>query len=170
MDWHSVHYISSKGLYFSLVTGFHLLAKVLMWGRKFAKELQIRKPVDTTVGGSPLGNPYFRAKPKLSVFENEQFSGQNFQTNVKCYGEKVLEIFLTLKKKFFSGHFFSKKIQKKFGKFFKGEKFFKMFFYIFFKKSVLKKNVFWVSKKFPKLFPITFYIFLNIFGPKKSVR
>ena len=34
------------------------------------------------------------------------FWTENFQKNVKCYGEKVLEIFLTLKKKVFSGHFF----------------------------------------------------------------
>ena len=32
--------------------------------------------------------------------------------------------------------------QKKFGKFFMGEKFFKIFFYFFFKKSVLKKIFF----------------------------
>ena len=124
-------------------------------------------------GGSPLSNPYFRAKPKLSVFENGKFSGHIFfnqkfskkckmlwrevlkggllwyrvrgevrevilisrqnqncpflktdsladtffrnkkvQKNVKCYEEKVLEIFLTLTKKmFFSGHFFWKKVE-----------------------------------------------------------
>ena len=107
--------------------------------------------LESTVGGSPQSNVYFRAKPNLSVFENGQFSGhffldQKLKKNVKCYGEKVLEFFLTLKKNFFSGHFFSKKIQKKFGKFFKGVKFFKMFFYFFFKKSVLKKNFLSVKK------------------------
>ena len=120
-------------------------------------------------GESPLSNSYFRAKPKLSVFENGQFSGhffftKNFQKNVKCYKEKVLEIFLTLKKKFFSGHFFWKKVQKKFGKFFKGEKFFKIFSEFLFKKSVLKKHFFWVSKKFPKLFPHNILHFLKIYG------
>ena len=34
------------------------------------------------------------------------FWTKNSKNNVKCYGEKVLEIFLTLKKIFFSGHFF----------------------------------------------------------------
>jgi hypothetical protein len=61
-------------------------------------------------GGSALSNPYFRQKPKLSVFENGQFSGhfffsKTFQKNVKCYGKKVLESFLTLTN-LFSGHFF----------------------------------------------------------------
>ena len=71
-------------------------------------------------GGSPLSNPYFRTKPKLSVFENGQFSGhffftKTFQKNVKCHGEEVLEIFLTLKKNcFFQDTFFEKKNQKNF--------------------------------------------------------
>ena len=68
-----------------------------------------------TVGGSPLSNPYCRAKPKLSVvFENGQFRGhffwtKTFQKNVKCYVEKILKMFLTFKKSFFSEHFFGKK-------------------------------------------------------------
>ena len=60
---------------------------------------------------------------------------------------KSFGIFFILKKNLFSGHFFSKKIQKKIGKFFKGEKFFKIFFYFFFKKSVLKKNVEYVGNR-----------------------
>ena len=62
------------------------------------------------------------------------FWTKNLKKNVKYYGEKVLEIFLTLKKNFFSGHFFLKKSKKNFGKFFKGEKFFKIFFTFFQKK------------------------------------
>ena len=38
-----------------------LRAKTLPWG-----------------GGSPRSNPYFKAKPKLSVFESRQFSGHFF--------------------------------------------------------------------------------------------
>ena len=117
-------------------------------------------------GGSPRSNPYFRAKPKLSVFENGQFSGHFFFTknvkkeNVKCYGEKVLEIFLTLTKNFFSGHFFCKKVQKKFGKFFKGEKFFKIVFLLFFSKKVSWKKIFFeCQNNFQNFFHITFYIF-----------
>ena len=73
--------------------------------------MKLLKRIPWGGGESPLSNPYFREKPKLYVFENGQFSGhffftKNFQNNVKCYGEKGLEIFLTLKKKFFSGHFF----------------------------------------------------------------
>ena len=44
------------------------------------------------------------------------FWTKHFFKNVKCYEEKVLEIFLTLKKIFFSGHFFWKKSKKKFWK------------------------------------------------------
>ena len=110
---------------------------------------------------------------KLSVFENGQFSGhffldQKFKKKCKMLWGKSFGIFLTLKKKFFSGHFFSKKIQKKFGKFFKGKKFFKMFFYFFFKKSVLKKKHFLSVKKIPKLFPHNIlHFFLNFWSKKK---
>ena len=62
-------------------------------------------------GESPLSNPYYSAKPKLSVFENEPFSGhfffyQKFSKKCKMLWGKVLESFLTLKKIFFSGQFF----------------------------------------------------------------
>jgi hypothetical protein len=82
--------------------------------------------------GTVGGNPYFRAKPKLSVFENGQFSGhffltKNIQKNVKCYGEKVLEIFSTLKKNVFQDTFFENKFKKNFEKLFALKTFFKFF-------------------------------------------
>ena len=71
---------------------------------------------------------------------------------------------------FFSGHFFSKKIQKKFGKFFKGEKFFKMFFWIVFQKKCPETNFFLSVKKISALKKIWKFskFFLNFFSKKVS--
>ena len=60
---------------------------------------------------SPRSNPYFRAKPKLPVFENEQFSGhffldQKFKKKCKMLWGKRFGNFFDTQKLFFSGHFF----------------------------------------------------------------
>ena len=126
--------------------------------------------------GSPLGNHYFRAKPKRSVFENGKFSRYLFfdqKCSKKCnmLWRKSFENFLTLKCFFCQNTFLEKKIQKKFGKFFKDEKCFKIIFEFFFQKSVSwKNNFFECQKHFQNFFPLTFYNFLKLFGPKKSVR
>ena len=76
-------------------------------------------------------------------------------------------------KKFFSGHFFTffeKKFKKNLENFLRVKSFSKFFLNFFFKKSVLKKNFFECQKNFQNFFRITFYIFLKIFGKKKSVR
>ena len=57
-------------------------------------------------GGSPRSNPYFKAKPKLSVFENGQFSGhfffdQKFFKKCKMLWGKSFGIFFDTQKKFF---------------------------------------------------------------------
>ena len=69
----------------------------------------------TVGGGSPLSNPYFRAKPKLSVFENGQFSGHFFfhqKFSQKCkmlWGKSFGNFFDTQKKIFFRTLFLKKK-------------------------------------------------------------
>ena len=71
--------------------------------------------------GSPLSNPYFRTKTtflKTDSLADTFFWTKNFQKNVKCYGEKVLEFFLTLKKKIFFRTLVFKKISKKIWKIF----------------------------------------------------
>ena len=125
-------------------------------------------------GGSSRSNPYFKAKPKLFVFENRQFSWRffgtkNFQTNEKCYREKVWKFFWLSKNFFFPGQFFWKQIQKKFGNFFEEKSFSKCFLDFCSKKYPEKKFFLSVKNTFPNLFPIAFYISLNIFVPKKSL-
>ena len=98
---------------------------------------------------------------KCSFFKTVDtfFWTKHFATNVKCYGEIFLKIFLTLKKNFF--------FRTLFGKFFRGEKFFKIFFEFCSKKSVRKKLLFECQKKFQKFFLTTFYIVWKIVWPKK---
>ena len=58
-------------------------------------------------GESPVSNPYFKAKPKLSVFENGQFSGHFFldpKFSNKCkmlWGKSFRNFFDTQKRFFF---------------------------------------------------------------------
>ena len=68
-------------------------------------------------GGSPLSNPHFWAKPKLSVFENGQFSEpffyyQKFSKKCKMLCRKSFGIFFDIQKKLFL-NFFSKKVSWK---------------------------------------------------------
>jgi len=91
----------------------------------------------------------------LSVFENGQFSGHTFFLNKNCYRVKVFDNFSdTQKKKFFFRTLFWKLFFKKhFGKFFRGEKCFKIIFEFFSTTSVPKEIIFWMSKNistFPK--------------------
>ena len=125
-------------------------------------------------GGSPLSNPYFRAKPKLSVFENRQFNGhffftKNFQQNVKYYGEKVLELFWHSKKNFFQDTFFEKKFKKNFEKLFTLKKIFQIFLNFFSKKVSWKKNFCECQKNFKNFFPITLNTFVWKCLVKKKV-
>ena len=112
-----------------------------------------------------------QGKTKTVRFWKGQFSGHfffnlNFHKNVKCYGEKVLKSFLTLKIKIFSGHFFGKKNLENF---LGAKKFAKLKKIFFFKKSVLKKTFFLsVKNTFQNFFPITFYIFVKIMCYKKK--
>ena len=118
------------------------------------------------ISGQNQNCPFLKTDSLADTF----FWTKNFLKNVKCYGEKVLEIFLTLKKHFFLGHFFWKKVKKNFEKLFALKKFSKFFLNFFSKKVSWKKNFFECQKNFQNFFPITFYIFFKIFGPKKSVR
>ena len=54
------------------------------------------------ISGQNQNCPFLKTDSLADTF----FWTKNVKKNVKCYGEKVLEIFLTLKKNFFSGHFF----------------------------------------------------------------
>ena len=84
-------------------------------------------------GGSPRSNPYFRAKIKLSVFENGQFSGhffldQKFSKKCKMLCGKSFENFFdTQKKLFFQDTFLEKNIFFNFKNFFAPQKFSKFF-------------------------------------------
>ena len=61
---------------------------------------------------------------------------KNYQTNVKCYVERVFKSFFDTQKMFFSVHFFGKKIQKQILKNFSPLKNFANFFRICFFKKV----------------------------------
>ena len=74
-------------------------------------------------GESPRSNPYFKAKPKLSVFENGQFSGhffldQKFKKQCKMLWGKSFGIFFDTQKKIFFRTLFFKKNSKKIWKIF----------------------------------------------------
>ena len=73
------------------------------------------------------------------------------------------KFFNTQKKIFFQDTCLEKKCKKIFGKFFKGEKIFKIFFEFFSKKSPGKKLFFECRKHFQNFFSITFYIVSKIF-------
>ena len=84
-------------------------------------------------------------------------------------GKKFWNFFDSQKKIFFTTLFF-KKNSKKIGNFFKAKTLSK-FFFTFFQKKCPEKNVFFeCQKNFQNFFLITFYIFLKIFGPKKSIH
>ena len=70
------------------------------------------------------------------------------------WGTSFEKVFWHSKKMFFSGHFFVLK---------------NCFFEWFFQKSVLKKNLFWVSKNVQNFFHITFCILLEILSWKKKM-
>ena len=104
-------------------------------------------------GGSPPSNPYFRAKPKLSVLKIDSladtfFWTKNFQKNVKCYWEKFWKFFWHSKKKCFQDTFFEKKNLE----IFLSSKSFSKFFLNFFSKKVSWKNIFFSVKKLFKTF------------------
>ena len=73
--------------------------------------------------GSPRSNPYFKAKLKLSVFENGQFSGHCF-LDQKCLKKckmlwgKSFGNFFDTQKKFFFRTLFLKKNSKQIWKMF----------------------------------------------------
>ena len=119
----------------------------------------------------PLNNPYFRAKSKLPIFKNGQFSKhffwdffgpKIFKKMKNVMGKKFWKCFWHSKKYFF-GHFLWKKIQKTFGKFLKGEKFFKIFFELFFKK--VSENIFF---EFFKTFSHNILHLFETFWSKKK--
>ena len=109
-------------------------------------------------GGSPRSNLYFSAKPKLSVFENGQFSGhffldQKFKKKCKMlWGKSFGNFFDTQKHFFLKGHFFWKKSKKKFWTTFRPVKKFSKCFLNFFWKKVSWKNFFLSVKKNSKTF------------------
>ena len=122
-------------------------------------------------GGSPLSNPYCRAKSKLSVFENGQFNGhfffldKTFSKKCKMLWGKSFGNFFDTQKNFFSGHFFKKNFKKNFEKLFALKKFSK-FFLNCFSKKVSWKNVFF-GNIFSKNF---FQNFQNFSAHKKFVK
>ena len=111
----------------------------------------------TVRGVSLLSNPYFRAKPKLPVFENGQFSGHFFldqKFSKKCkmlWGKSFGNFFDTQKNVFFQEIFFEKKV-KKILKNFSPLKNFPNFFWIFFEKKCPEKKFFLSVKKISKTF------------------
>ena len=98
------------------------------------KTKSVRNWVDA--GGNPLSNPYFREKPKLSVFENGQFSehfflDQKFKTKCKMLWGKSFGNFFDTQKIFFQDTFFEKKVKKHFEKLYALKKFSKFFLNFF---------------------------------------
>ena len=90
-------------------------------------------------GGSPRSNPHFRKNQNCPFLKTDSladtfFWTKKFQKNVKCYKEKVLEIFLTLKKVFFQDTFFEKKFKKNLENFLRAKSFSKLFLNFFSKK------------------------------------
>ena len=86
------------------------------------------------------------------------------------WGKSFGFFFDTQKKKFFQDTFFQKKFKKNLENFLRAKSFSKFFLLFFQKKCPEKKHFFECQKNFQNFFPITFYIFLKLFGPKKSVR
>ena len=109
-------------------------------------------------GESPRSNHYFKAKPKLSVFENGQFSGHFFldqKFKKKCqmlWGKKFWNFFWHSKKFFFKTLFFKKQFKKNLENFLRAKSFSKLFF-TFFQKKCPEKKFFLSVKKISKLFP-----------------
>ena len=77
------------------------------------------------------------------------------------WGKSFEKIFEVEKNCFFQDTFFEKKFKNNLENFLKAKNFSKFFF----QKKCPEKNTF-----FENCFPITFYIFLKVFGQKKSVR
>ena len=119
----------------------------------------MKRPVGCTVGGSPCSKPYFRAKVKVSVFGNGQFSRHLIFYKKSFFVEKKTfwhlwtstlffwkkSIFLFLKKKCFFGKFFFEEFFIKISKIFPPTKKLSNFFEIFSKK--FPQKTFFFSKK-----------------------
>ena len=136
-------------------------------------------------GGSPDTNAYLRAKLKVSVFENGQFSGhlifakklffrrKNFFYPDKqelCFFEKKQCSFF-LKKNLFFGNVFAKNWKKNFDKFFVGRKVLEILKKHIFEKNISKKKIFF-SKKWTLFFfqkkKVLVYRGKKFFSPKKK--
>ena len=115
------------------------------------------------ISGQNQNCPFLKTDSLADTF----FWTKIFLNNVKCYGEKVLEIFLTLKKFFFQDTFFEKKVKKNFEKLFALKKFSK-FFLNFFSKKASWKKICECQKHFQNFSPIILYICFKFFGKKKS--
>ena len=134
-------------------------------------------------GGSPDTNAYLRAKLKVSVFENGQFSGhlifdkKTFFSEKKFFYPDKQELWFFEKKQcsffwkkiFFLEMFFRKNFKKILTNFLWAEKFWKFWKQIF-EKTFLKKRFFF--KKMNIVFfqknKVLVYRGKNIFSPKKK--
>ena len=137
----------------------------------------------TVEGGSPCSKPYCRAKVKVPVFWNGQFSGHlvfykkvflvekktfsSLWTSTLFFWKKI--IFPFLKQKCFFGKLFPKKFQKKFDNFFVGGKILEILIKNSSKKNFPKKHFFFKKRKiiFFKKTKLVHRVKKFFFSPKK---
>jgi hypothetical protein len=76
---------------------FHILSLAFFYATVGGKVREV-----ILISGQNQNCPFLKTDSLADTF----FWTKKVFKNVKCYGEKVLEIFFALKKHFFSGHFF----------------------------------------------------------------